>query len=224
LAKSEGTAMIELEFVPSLQTILLFSVASLVLALTPGPDMALFLARTVTGGRSAGFAAMFGASSGLVVHALLAGLGLSALLAASETAFFILKIVGGLYLLWLAFQSLRVGSAFSVDKNSSQKQSLFSCYLTGLGINLTNPKVIVFFVTFLPQFIEPSDLHATSQLLFLGLFFLLIGIPANAIIILIAEQFTGFMQSSPKVRRMFDFGFAGIVTAFAVKLVFTHGR
>ena len=85
--------MLNLDFIPSLQTIALFSLASLILALTPGPDMALFLARTVTGGRSSGFAAMFGASTGLIVHALLAGLGLSALLAASATAFFILKII-----------------------------------------------------------------------------------------------------------------------------------
>jgi threonine/homoserine/homoserine lactone efflux protein len=196
----------------------------LILALTPGPDMALFLARTVTGGRSAGFAAMFGASTGLIVHALLAGLGLSALLAASATAFFILKIIGGLYLLWLAYGAIRHGSAFSVDSNAIPKQSWSATFLTGLGINLTNPKVIVFFVTFLPQFIDAGDPSASGQLLFLGLFFLLIGIPTNAVVILIAERFTNFMQSSPRAMRAFDYGFAGIVTAFALKLVLTQGR
>ncbi len=216
--------MLNFDFVPPLQTIALFSLASLILALTPGPDMALFLARTVTGGRSAGFAAMFGASTGLVVHALLAGLGLSALLAASATAFFILKIVGGLYLLWLAYGAIRHGSAFSVDSNAIPRQSWAATFLTGLGINLTNPKVIVFFVTFLPQFIDANDPAASGQLLFLGLFFLLIGIPTNAVVILIAERFTHFMQSSPKAMRIFDYGFAGIVTAFALKLVLTQGR
>ena len=216
--------MLNLDFIPSLQTIALFSLASLILALTPGPDMALFLARTVTGGRSSGFAAMFGASTGLVVHALLAGLGLSALLAASATAFFILKIVGGFYLLWLAYGAIRHGSAFSVDSNAVPKQSWLATFLTGLGINLTNPKVIVFFVTFLPQFIDASDPSASGQLLFLGLFFLLIGIPTNAVVILIAERFTNFMQSSPRAMRIFDYGFAGIVTAFALKLVLTQGR
>ena len=216
--------MFNFDFVPPLQTIALFSLASLILALTPGPDMALFLARTVTGGRSAGFAAMFGASTGLVVHALLAGLGLSALLAASATAFFILKIVGGLYLLWLALGAIRHGSAFSVDSNAIPRQSWAATFLTGLGINLTNPKVIVFFVTFLPQFIDANDPAASGQLLFLGLFFLLIGIPTNAVVILIAERFTHFMQSSPKAMRIFDYGFAGIVTAFALKLVLTQGR
>ncbi len=216
--------MLNLEFVPPLQTIALFSLASLILALTPGPDMALFLARTVSGGRSSGFAAMFGASTGLIIHALLAGLGLSALLAASATAFFILKIIGGLYLLWLAYGAIRHGSAFSVDGPSSPQQTWLATFLTGLGINLTNPKVIVFFVTFLPQFIDANDPAASAQLLFLGLFFLLIGIPTNAVVILIAERFTNFMQSSPKAMRIFDYGFAGIVTAFALKLVLTQGR
>ncbi len=216
--------MLNLEFVPPLQTIALFSLASLILALTPGPDMALFLARTVSGGRSSGFAAMFGASTGLIIHALLAGLGLSALLAASATAFFILKIIGGLYLLWLAYGAIRHGSAFSVDGPSSPQPTWLATFLTGLGINLTNPKVIVFFVTFLPQFIDANDPAASAQLLFLGLFFLLIGIPTNAVVILIAERFTNFMQSSPKAMRIFDYGFAGIVTAFALKLVLTQGR
>ena len=216
--------MLNLEFVPPLQTIALFSLASLILALTPGPDMALFLARTVSGGRSSGFAAMFGASTGLIIHALLAGLGLSALLAASATAFFILKIIGGLYLFWLAYGAIRHGSAFSVDGPSSPQQTWLATFLTGLGINLTNPKVIVFFVTFLPQFIDANDPAASAQLLFLGLFFLLIGIPTNAVVILIAERFTNFMQSSPKAMRIFDYGFAGIVTAFALKLVLTQGR
>ncbi len=216
--------MLNLEFVPPLQTIALFSLASLILALTPGPDMALFLARTVSGGRSSGFAAMFGASTGLIIHALLAGLGLSALLAASATAFFILKIIGGLYLLWLAYGAIRHGSAFSVDGPSSPQQTWLATFLTGLGINLTNPKVIVFFVTFLPQFIDANDPAASAQLLFLGLFFLLIGIPTNAVVILIAERFTNFMQSSPKAMRIFDYGFAGIVTAFSLKLVLTQGR
>jgi len=212
------------DFIPSYQTIALFSLAALILAITPGPDMALFLARTVTGGRGAGFAAMFGASTGLVVHALLAGLGLSALLAASATAFLILKIIGGLYLLWLAYGAIRHGSAFAVDSNSAPKQSWLGTFFTGLGINLTNPKVIVFFVTFLPQFIDANDPTASGQMLFLGLFFLVIGIPTNAVVILIAERFTNFMQSSPKAMRIFDYSFAGIVSAFALKLVLTQGR
>jgi threonine/homoserine/homoserine lactone efflux protein len=198
------------DFIPSIGTILGFSLASFVLAITPGPDMMLFLSRTVTGGRAMGFAAMLGASAGMVVHMTLAAFGLSALLAASATAFFILKVVGGLYLLWLAYGALRHGSAFSVDREGIPQQSLRATVLTGVGINLTNPKVIVFFVTFLPQFIDAGDPHASGKL--------------NAFIVLIAERVTGFMQSSPRAMRYFDYGMAGIMSAFALKLVLTQGR
>jgi len=122
------------EFIPSLGTILGFSLASFALSITPGPDMALFLARTVTGGRPLGFAAMFGASAGLIVHATLAGLGLSALLAASANAFFMLKIIGGLYLVWLAYGAIRHGSGFSIDQSKVPQQTLFGTFLTGVGI------------------------------------------------------------------------------------------
>lgn len=210
--------------IPSLGTILGFSLASFVLAITPGPDMILFLSRTVTGGRTMGFAAMLGASAGMVVHMTLAAFGLSALLAVSATAFFILKVVGGLYLLWLAYGALRHGSAFCVDREDVPQQSLRATVLTGVGINLTNPKVIVFFVTFLPQFIDAGDAHASGKLMFLGILFLVIGITTNAFIILIAERVTGFMQSSPRAMRYFDYGMAGIMSAFALKLVLTQGR
>ena len=212
------------DFIPSFGTILGFSLASFLLSITPGPDMALFLARTVGGGRKLGFAAMFGASTGLVFHALLAGLGLSALLAASETAFLGVKIVGCLYLLWLAVQAVRHGSGFSIEPGTGDAHGVLKTYLTGLGINLTNPKVIVFFVTFLPQFVSASDPAASGKLLFLGLFFLVICIPTNGAIILVAERFAGFMQSSPRAMRIFDYCFAGIMGAFALKLLLTQGR
>ncbi len=211
-------------FLPDAATILTFAVASFVLAITPGPDMALFLARTVGGGRRLGFAAMLGASTGLVGHALLAALGLSALLAASATAFAVVKIVGAVYLVWLAYQALRFGSGFSIDPSGVPQQSFFSTWLTGLGVNLTNPKVVMFFVTFLPQFVDAADPHASDKILFLGLFFLAIGIPTGAAIILAAERFTAFMRSSKRAMRAFDYTFAGIMGAFAVKLLFAQAR
>src|SRR5215203_2425313 len=98
-------------FLPDWSTLLTYSVAAFVLFITPGPDMSLFLAKTMAGGRKAGMAAMLGAMVGCCVHTLLAALGLSALLAASVAAFTVLKIVGALYLLWMAFDAVRNGSA-----------------------------------------------------------------------------------------------------------------
>src|SRR5215212_955287 len=101
-------------FLPDVSTLLTYSLAAILLFITPGPDMSLSLAKTMSGGRKAGMAAMLGAMAGCGVHTLLAALGLSALLAASVTAFIVLKIVGALYLLWLAVDAVRHGSALNL--------------------------------------------------------------------------------------------------------------
>lgn len=214
----------ELTFLPDLPTLAGYTLAAFVLAITPGPDMALFLARTVVNGKRAGFAAMFGASTGLLGHAMLAGLGLSALLAASATAFMVVKIIGALYLVFLAYQAVRHGSGLTADYQPVAEQSFFRVWLTGLGINLTNPKVVMFFVTFLPQFVDPADPHASEKIMFLGLFFLVIGVPVCVFIIMTAERFSAFLRSSPVLMRRFDYSFAAIMSAFALKLLFTQGR
>jgi threonine/homoserine/homoserine lactone efflux protein len=213
-----STALLS-DALPSLPTFLAFSGAALLVALTPGPDMTLFLARTIAGGRRLGFAAMFGAASGLIVHAVLAAVGLSALLAASEAAFVVLKVVGAAYLVWLAVQALRHGSALRIEPAHVPAQSVMQTFLTGLGINLTNPKIIMFFVTFLPQFVSPADPHAAAKLLFLGLWFIAIGVPVCSLIILGAERFTARMKRSPRLMRTLDYGIAGVMGAFAVRLL-----
>ena len=210
-------------FIPSLSVISVFTLASVMLSITPGPDMTLFLGRTIMGGRRLGFAAMFGASTGLLVHALLAGFGLSALIAASATAFTALKIIGAVYLLWLALQALRHGAALSLS-GQAPVASVWSTYLTGLGINLSNPKVVMFYITFLPQFVAADDPGASGKLLFLGFYFLLIGVPLSALIILVAERFIDATRRNPKAMRIFDYGFAALMFGFAAKLLTTQGR
>src|SRR5215210_4249563 len=164
-------------FLPDADVLLTYSLACFVLFITPGPDMSLFLAKTVSGGRKAGIAAMLGAQAGCCVHTMLAALGLSALLAASTTAFLVLKVVGGLYLLWLAVDAIRHGSALNVAGEVRREASLWRTFLLGVGVNLTNPKIVLFFVTFLPQFVSAADPHAAQKLVFLGLYFILFSLP-----------------------------------------------
>src|SRR6185295_13364350 len=144
-------------FLPESSVLITYSLACVVLFITPGPDMSLFLAKTMSGGRKAGIASMLGAMTGCCVHTLLAALGVSALLAASATAFTVLKIVGALYLLWLAIDAVRHGSALNLRSEAKQEVSFWATFLVGVGINLTNPKVVLFFVTFLPQFVQVGD-------------------------------------------------------------------
>ncbi|ODN70300.1 LysE family translocator [Methylobrevis pamukkalensis] len=196
-------------YLPDLSVILGFTLAAAFLTLTPGPDMTFFLGRTVAAGRAAGFAAFAGASAGLVVHATLAALGISALLAASPAAFTVLKVAGCLYLLWLALDAIRNGSAFSLDPTVKRSDPLRRVFLKAVAINLLNPKVIIFFVTFLPQFVGPHEPNATAKLLFLGFWFLVVTVPLTVPLILAADRIAGFLKASPRALRAFDFGFAG---------------
>jgi threonine/homoserine/homoserine lactone efflux protein len=211
-----------MDFLPAADVLLAYSAAALVLILTPGPDMTLFLGQTLTGGRARGFAAYLGASTGLVVHTMLAAFGLTALLAASATAFGVLKIVGVGYLIWLAIQALRHGSALALAlalKEDGGTQPLSRVFMMGVGINLLNPKIIVFFLTFLPQFVSSNDPHAGAKLTFLGLYFIALAVPACALLIVLAERFTVAIRRSPKAMRAIDYLFAGLMGAFAVRLL-----
>ena len=215
--------MTGLYFIPSLPVLAAFSFGCVILALTPGPDMALFLSRTLSGGRRLGFAAMLGAASGMLAHALLAGFGLSALLASSAAAFTALKITGATYLLWLAWGALRHGSAFSVASVGAP-QSWRGAWLTGVGINLTNPKVVLFYLTFLPQFVDAGDPQASAKLMFLGLYILCIGVPVCSCIILVASRFVAAARANPRAMRLFDYSFAGLMGAFAARLLLAQNR
>jgi threonine/homoserine/homoserine lactone efflux protein len=211
-------------FLPEPAVLLAYSLACFVLFITPGPDMSLFLAKTVSGGRRAGMAAMLGAMAGCCVHTLLAALGLSALLAASATAFTAMKIVGAVYLLWLAIDAVRHGSALNLRGGPGGEVSVWRTFLLGIGINLTNPKVVLFFVTFLPQFVDAADPHASEKLVFLGLYFIAFSAPLAALMIFGAERIIALLKDRPRIMRAIDYTFAGLFGAFALKILTTQGR
>jgi threonine/homoserine/homoserine lactone efflux protein len=211
-------------FFPSPSLAIAYVVACVLLAATPGADMALFLSRTLAGGRAQGFAAQAGANVGLIFHTCAAALGLSALLAASAQAYDAVKIVGALYLLWLAWRAIRHGAVFNVKTGGSVRGGLRGAFVNGLLINLTNPKIVLFFVTFLPQFISASDVHASAKLFVLGLGFIVITSPINAMIILVAGRFVATAQRNPGALRLFDYGFAALMSVFAGRLLWSETR
>jgi threonine/homoserine/homoserine lactone efflux protein len=208
-------------FLPDGPTLAAYSLACFILFITPGPDMSLFLAKTLAGGRRHGLAAMAGALAGCCVHTLLAAIGVSALLAASATGFAILKIIGALYLAWLALDAIRNGSALSVKDSGKTDSSVWRTFLMGVGVNLTNPKIVLFFVTFLPQFVSAADPHAAGKLVFLGLYFVAFSAPLAALMILGAERVVETLKARPRLMRAIDYSFAGIFGAFALKILTT---
>jgi len=155
-----------------------FAIAALVLIMMPGPDQALITRNALVGGRSGGVLTMLGGVLGLTVHASAAALGLSALLLASASAFLVLKIAGAIYLVWLALQMLRSAARSRREPAGAEPVATTrgrSAYLwQGFLSNALNPKVALFFVTFLPQFLSADSGSPRSEALLLsGIFALL---------------------------------------------------
>lgn len=211
-------------FIPDLSVILAFALASLALAVTPGPDMALFVSRTMNWGRGHGFATVLGAISGIAVHTMLVAFGVSLLIVAAPAAFWALKIVGALYLIWLAIQAIRNGGGILVAKAGGQQPRWGQSYLTGLGINLTNPKVALFFVTFLPQFVSAADPQAPGKLIFLGVEFVLVSLPVVIAVVLFAEWLTRTLREKAWVGKALNWSFAAVFMAFAATILLAEGR
>lgn len=146
-----------------------FLAAAVLITLAPGPDNLMVLSLSLARGRRQGIAFGLGAGIGCLSHTILAALGISALIAASPWAFLALKLSGGAYLLWLGVQMLRAGGASATPK-AAQGDSR-ALFLRGLLANAINPKVILFFLAFLPQFVVTSHGNTATQVLALGFIF-----------------------------------------------------
>ncbi|MDO3432789.1 LysE family translocator [Rhizobium sp. CBN3] len=213
-----------MDFLPSLPTLLAFAAATLLLAATPGPDMTLSISRSLAQGKKSALFVVVGTSLGIVVHTMLVAFGISALITASPTAFLILKTGGAAYLFWLAVQAIRFGSKLIVTKAETQKGTALANISSGFWVNLLNPKVIIFFMTFLPQFVSAGDPAVTQKLLFLGFCFILIGMPVNAAVVFAADWLASWLQNNKKVLRGMDYTFAGVFSVFAAKILLTQAR
>lgn len=148
-----------------------FLLAASVITVAPGPDNMMVLSIGMAKGRLPGIAFGLGCALGCLSHTLLAVLGVSALIAASPEAFKALKVCGGLYLVWLGVNALRSAGGASVGKASNDRQSPRILFLKGIVANAINPKVILFFLSFLPQFVIPGHGSVAAQMAWLGIIF-----------------------------------------------------
>jgi threonine/homoserine/homoserine lactone efflux protein len=211
-------------FPPPLTTILTFALASIVLIITPGPDMALQLSRSINYGRAHGMMTFLGTMLGLLVHSALVALGISILIVAAPPLFLALKVVGAVYLLWLAWQAIRKGGGFRLAAAAKQTPTLRQSFLSGVMIDLLNPKVVLFFVTFLPQFVHAGDPGAPGQLFFLGLEYCALSIPAGIALVWFASWITAALTRSKTVERVLNWGFAGVFASFAAIILSAQAR
>ena len=196
---------------------ILFALTSLVFIFTPGPDILYVITRSLTQGRRAGLAAALGFASGLPVHSAAAAFGLALLLRSSPVAIRTLAMAGAAYLLYLAIRTLRSPDAF-LPAVSSDSRSIWSIYLQSLTMNLLNPKVALFFLTFLPGFLPTQAAHPTILTLFLGLTFTVLTIAGFSSAALLAGSLGNVLRTRPAVGSTLRYVTALLFLALAVNL------
>jgi threonine/homoserine/homoserine lactone efflux protein len=175
-------AIAGIELLPPLPVFLGFVIAGLALNVVPGADMTFVIASAARGGKRAGVVAALGIGAGTLVHILAAVLGLSAILAASQTAFTLIKWMGAAYLTYIAITLLLAGRASDAEHDKAPPQSPRRLFRAAVLVNILNPKVALFFLAFLPQFVDPHAKVPALQVLSLGLWFDLVGTVVNVVI------------------------------------------
>jgi threonine/homoserine/homoserine lactone efflux protein len=200
-----------------LSTLTLFTSASLLLALAPGPDNIFVLTQSAIKGKLVGLVVTLGLCTGLLVHTSAVVLGVAALFQASALAFNLLKFAGAAYLLYMAWGAFHAG-ACTLDSEPSHERNLGRFYLRGILMNVTNPKVSIFFLAFLPQFTRPEQGHLPLQLIVLGLIFILATLLVFGSISLLAGVLGRWLRRSPRAQRVLNTTAGAIFAGLAVKL------
>lgn len=202
------------------ETLVLFFFASVALALAPGPDNIFVMLQSAMAGRSAGLAVTAGLCSGLLVHTAAVAFGVAAIFQSSATAFTLLKLVGAAYLVYLAWRAFTAGPV-DAEADGVERSGWLPLYLRGVVMNVSNPKVAIFFLAFLPQFADPAHGSLTVQILFLGAVFIVASILVFSAIAIAAATVRRHFVDSDKVQRLVN-RLAGIVfVGLALRLAMT---
>ena len=176
----------------------LYVIASLALIITPGQDMIYVITRSLAQGRLAGVCSAIGVIIGILVHTALAALGVGAILHASESLFLALKLVGAAYLVYLGIRLLLSRGGLDVTAGTGARHSYLSLVWQGVLSNVTNPKIVLFFFAFLPQFVDPASAHPTRDLIFLGVLYALLGLPVKCAVGLAAGSLSERVLRNPR--------------------------
>jgi len=205
----------------SVDTAALFFAASVALGLAPGPDNIFVLTQSALYGRKAGFLVTVGLCSGLLVHTAAVALGVAAVFQTSALAFNLLKAAGALYLLFLAWQAFRA-SASSLEANDVTHQDRRNLYLRGVIMNLTNPKVAIFFLAFLPQFADPARGPVSFQIALLGGLFIVATILVFGSIAFFAGYLGEWLKGSARAQVILNRVAGTIFAALAIRLALSE--
>jgi threonine/homoserine/homoserine lactone efflux protein len=183
--------------IPSHSSLVLFVSASAVFLVIPGPAVFYVVGRSIGQGRAAGLVSVLGIHVGTLIHVAAAAVGLSALLASSAAAFAVVKYMGAAYLIYLGVRKLRNEESLDVSQEASGIK-LRSIFVQGVVVNVLNPKTALFFLAFLPQFVDPARGNVVGQILFLGILLTAMGLTSDTLWALSAGTVAHLLRGNPR--------------------------
>lgn len=204
-----------------LETLIAFFTTSVLLAIIPGPDNIFVLTQSIFQGKKSGLIIMLGLCTGLIFHTLVVTLGVAVVFQTSIFAFTILKIIGAMYLLYLAWQIFKAGNQKIDTKNNNANIDYKKLYYRGIIMNITNPKVSIFFLAFLPQFTNPNLGSIPLQMLLLGILFLIAALLVFSLIAIFSAKLGKVINKSDKSQKILNKLVSLVFVALAIKLIST---
>ena len=208
---------------PAVQTIVLFMAAVLALNVTPGPSIAYVMSRSFGQGRTAGLVSALGLGTGSLLHAVAATLGLSAIVAYSPMAYAVVKYLGAAYLVYLGVGLLRQRAVRLADPVPLQL-SLSRVYWQGVLTEILNPKIALFFLSFLPQFVDPARGSVAGQTLLFGLLFHVTGVPINMLVAVAGSAIAAWFSLNPVPERIRNWLSGTVLIGLGVRLALSERR
>ena len=204
---------------PTAQTLMVFAASTFVLLIVPGPSVVYVMTRSIEQGRMAGLMAMLGLESGALVHVFLAATGLASLLAASPNAFEAIRWIGAGYLIYLAVRQFRAHPSGAHANSSTDTSSGWRLYRDGVLVDLLNPKTCIFFVAFLPQFVDATRGSPEGQMMTLGLCFVVLAAMCDGAYALVSGGLGGRLCRSEHLGGRVNRATSGVYVALAVVAV-----
>jgi len=199
--------------------LLYFLSAAVMLTILPGPDMLFVIAQSISLGKKAGISVALGLCTGLIFHTIAAAFGISIIIYNSDVAFMILKYLGVAYLIFLAFMALKEST---INLNINWQINKIHLYRKGILMNLLNPKVLLFFLAFLPQFVDQSDGNVSLQMVSLGIIFIIQAIIIFSIVSILASKISEKLITNKKFAKYLKWIKAAILLFIGISLIFVN--
>jgi len=203
-----------------IEIIISFAIATSILSISPGPDNIFVLTQSIVNGTKYGLATVFGLMTGCLVHTTLIAFGISAIIKENENLFFVIKVLGASYLIFLAYKVYKGGSEIVLSNDTIKKESVLQLFRKGFIMNVLNPKVALFFLAFFPQFLYSKTISTIIQFYTLGGVFILVSFIIFGIIAVLAGSISNYLKRHSKVGFYLKWGQIIVFVFIAIMILF----